>query len=220
MDANGRQFTPALGRAEWTGLYDVALALATRERRWREALIRRLAPTDEDTILDVGCGTGSLAIRIKQHAPACRVIGLDPDPEALLIAGAKAKRAGVEIEFLHGFASDAAAVVGAKSCAAVVSSLVFHQTPVREKWAGLAAMREVLFDGGRFWLADYGWQRTALMRLCFRLSVQQLDGREDTQPNADGILLDMLREIRLQDVGEMEVIPTMTGSISIYGGMR
>lgn len=51
--------------------------------------------------------------------------------------------------------------------------------PVREKWEGLAAMREVLCEDGRLWVGDYGWQRTVLMRPCFRMIVQQLDDRED-----------------------------------------
>ena len=40
-------------------------------------------------ILDVGCGTGSFAILIKRLHPAVDVIGLDPDPKALVRAKEK-----------------------------------------------------------------------------------------------------------------------------------
>ena len=48
-------------------------------------------------------------------------------------------------------------------------------------------MYEVLKPGGKVVIADFGLQRTALMRLAFRI-VQLADGKDDTQPNADGVL--------------------------------
>lgn len=92
-------FTPALGRPGMTGAYDLAIRLLTRERRWRSALLEQLAPNDRDAILDVGCGTGTFALLVKQAAPGARVVGLDPDPAVLEIAAAKACAAGVAIEW-------------------------------------------------------------------------------------------------------------------------
>lgn len=91
-------FVPVLGFAGLTPLYDTLLALATRERVWRRALLDSIAPVDGETIIDVGSGTGTLAILLKRRAPGARVIGVDPDPNALAIAGRKAERAGVEVE--------------------------------------------------------------------------------------------------------------------------
>ncbi len=72
--------------------------MLTRESAWRSELLRRLAPAPGEAILDVGCGTGSLAIMLKQAQGEARITGLDPDPEALSIAKGKAEAAGVEIE--------------------------------------------------------------------------------------------------------------------------
>ncbi|MFB9773962.1 class I SAM-dependent methyltransferase [Sphingomonas yabuuchiae] len=74
----------------------------TRERTWRGALLRQLAPKEGESILDVGCGTGSFAIMLKRAAPGARIVGLDPDPAVLAIAAAKARAAGVEIEWREG----------------------------------------------------------------------------------------------------------------------
>lgn len=60
-----KSFTPALGDARFTGLYDLAIATTTRENVWRTKLVNHIAPKAEDRILDVGCGTGSLAVQLK-----------------------------------------------------------------------------------------------------------------------------------------------------------
>src|SRR3546814_5099744 len=96
------RFTPALGRAGLAGAYDLAIRLLTRERLWRTALLEQLAPRNGETILDVGCGTGSFALLMKDRAPGARIIGLDPDPDVLHRAEAKARKADVEIEWRQG----------------------------------------------------------------------------------------------------------------------
>ena len=53
-------------------------------------------------MLDVGCGTGTLALMVKDACPGARVVGLDVDPKILAIAGRKAARHGREIELCEG----------------------------------------------------------------------------------------------------------------------
>jgi len=57
------------------------------------------------------------------------------------------------------------------------------------------------------------------MRLAFRI-VQLADGKQDTQPNADGILPQLMTQAGLRDVREVETVPTVNGSISIYVAYR
>jgi hypothetical protein len=89
-----------------------------------------------------------------------------------------------------------------------------------EKRAGLAAMCRTLKPGGRLVLADYGAQRTGLMRALFRTTVQRLDECENTQPNADGVLDTLLPEAGFDNAGEAHVIPTPSGSISLFVARR
>lgn len=216
-DPNANQsggFTPALGHAALTPLYDAAIALMTRERAWRGAFVAQIAPKSGDVIVDVGCGTGTLALMLKRLAPGARVVGLDPDAEVLARARAKAARAGFDVCFEQGLAHDAArfADLGVTK---IVSGLVFHQTPIAEKRAGLAAMRAALARQGEVHIADYGLQRTPLMRALFR-QIQHLDGYANTTPNARGVLPSLMTEAGFADVREIRFIPTPTGSISFY----
>jgi ubiquinone/menaquinone biosynthesis C-methylase UbiE len=105
---NAQEFTPAAGRFAPTGFYDRGVSLLTREAVWRSELLQLLGPANGETILDVGCGTGSLALLIKRAAPGAHVVGLDKDPQALSIARRKINAAGIRIEWRQGFAREAA----------------------------------------------------------------------------------------------------------------
>lgn len=202
-------YTPPLGTGD-TADYDRAIRRWTREHRWRAAMLRLLAPAAGETIIDIGCGTGSFALLVRQHSPEAQVIGIDPDTEALRIAAAKAEAAGIRVELRQGFADD----LPEGAADAIVSSLVFHQVALPEKQRMLAAMRTALRPGGRLLVADY-LRQTGLMRLLFRATIQRLDGVADTQPNADGILPDLIRCAGFTDIAQPWSIPTLTGSIGI-----
>jgi len=203
-------FTPPLGTGD-TADYDRAIRTWTREQRWRGAMLDLLAARPGETITDVGCGTGSFAILLKQRHPNVSVIGIDPDAEALGIARDKSATASVMVDWRQGFAD----ALSASSADAVTSSLVFHQVPLAGKRSGMAAMYRALKPGGRFVFCDYSRQ-TGLMRLLFRLTVQRPDGVEDTQPNADGVLPDLIAEAGFTDVTERARIHTLTGTIAIF----
>ncbi|WP_298161974.1 class I SAM-dependent methyltransferase [Brevundimonas sp.] len=211
-------FTPALGHAALSGFYDPAIALLTRERVWRARLLDQVAPKPGETIIDLGCGTGSFAVSLAQRAPGARIIGVDPDGDILRRAGAKADAAGQDIRFVKGFARDVATILGDGVADKVVSSLVFHQLPMEEKRRGLAAALRALKPGGTLHIADYGRQ-AGVMRLLFRI-VQSLDGYENTQPNADGVLPRLIAEAGFANVRECETLATLTGSISFYRAER
>lgn len=206
------QFTPALGHASLTPLYDFMIRLLTRERQWRTALLEQVSARDGEAILDVGCGTGTLAIEIKRRVPGVRVVGMDPDPQVLEQARSKALAAGVDIEWRRGFADDAAEFAGEFDKA--VSSLVFHQVPLELKYAGLAGMWAAVRYGGEVHVADYCRQPDWAMRQLFRL-VQALDGWADTQANVDGAVETILSLLSGSETVPRTMIRTPTGAISL-----
>jgi ubiquinone/menaquinone biosynthesis C-methylase UbiE len=208
-----QNFTPAMGRFAPPRFYDHVVAL-TRERLWRALAVMYAAPRPHDVIVDVGCGTGSLALLLSRVEPRAQIIGVDPDSDVLAVARQKAAGC-TAVQWRVGMGDKLVDCIGVDSADTVVSSLMFHQCPLPMKRAVLAAMFAVLRSGGRLVIADYGRQRSRLMRLGFRI-VQLADGKEDTQPNADGILPELLSEAGFRDVREAEVVPTVSGSISVY----
>ena len=104
-------------------------------------------------VLDIGCGTGSLAVLIKRLHPEVEVIGVDPDPAALLISKRKANRAGLSIEFDRGF-SDHLSYPDA-SFDRVFSSFMFHHLEPSERAATLREIGRVLKSGGSLHLLDF-----------------------------------------------------------------
>ena len=95
------RYVPAAGRGVFTPLYDTVNAVAMRQGQWRPRLVERaLGAAASPRILDLGCGTGEMALAIARASPGVKLIGLDGDGDVLERAAVKARAAGVELE-LH-----------------------------------------------------------------------------------------------------------------------
>ena len=89
------------------GRYDLINRIFTwgLDKRWRLQAARLCLVTQPGTILDLCCGTGDLAIRLAQLAPAStKVVGLDFSPPMLEKAAEKAMLLPLkaELNFVHG----------------------------------------------------------------------------------------------------------------------
>jgi ubiquinone/menaquinone biosynthesis C-methylase UbiE len=135
--------------------YDFWLALRALGRegvlRGQILDLARVAP--DDRVLDVGCGTGTLAIAAKRRVgPAGRVNAVDPSPEMVARARAKARRANVDVAFQEATAQ--ALPFAEATFDAVLSTLVLHQLPHEVIHAAAAEMKRVLAPRGRLLVAD------------------------------------------------------------------
>lgn len=219
MKVNDRSYTPALGQHDRTGNYDKVISIMTRERRWRGRMLCELSPQPGQIILDIGSGTGSFAILVKQACPDARLIALDPDPEIRRIAETKARNADVAIDFITAFGDDAIESLKPGGIDIITCSLVLHQCPSSAKIGILDNAYRLLRPTGRLLISDYGKQRTPLMSMLFN-QVRMVDGYEDTKANKDGRIPEMIRAAGFKAVEELKVTSTPTGSISLYSGRK
>src|SRR5581483_5679106 len=201
-------------RFRWlTRLFDKVLAATLKERAFKQALVEQARLEPSHRILDVGAGTGTLALLMKASRPETQVVALDGDPEILEIARQKSAAAGVDIEFREGMSFALPFADG--SFDRVVSSLVFHHLSRDAKRRTLAEIRRVLTPGGEFLLLDWGKAQDPLMRLAF-VPVQLLDGIANTADNVRGDLLPLMREAGLLGVSETLRARTLFGTLSLY----
>jgi ubiquinone/menaquinone biosynthesis C-methylase UbiE len=147
-----RAFLPAAGHDWFLPIYDPLTKLLGVDRA-RRALLEQAELQPRHRVLDVGCGTGSLAVLIKQLHPAVEVIAIDPDPRALARAQRKARRAAVSVRFDHGFADALGYPDGTFD--RVFSSMMFHHLEGDEKEKSLREIRRVLRQNGRLELLDF-----------------------------------------------------------------
>lgn len=155
-----RPFLPGAGRPLFLPLYDPLSRLAGVDRA-RMVLLDQADIEGGQRVLDVGCGTGSLATLIEREHPDVEVVGIDPDPNALARARAKAERAGIQIRFELGYA-DALGHPDA-SFDRVFSTLMYHHLPHEDKIEMLREAYRVLKPGGRLHLLDFNGKGRGLV---------------------------------------------------------
>jgi ubiquinone/menaquinone biosynthesis C-methylase UbiE len=147
-----REFLPAAGRDVFLPLYDPLVRLMGFHRAGQE-LISQANIEPGHHVLDVGCGTGSLIVMLKQQYPALQVVGLDPDPKALRRAQTKLTRAAVSVQLDQGFADRLPYQQG--SFDRVISSFMFHHLEEEERESTSREVLRVLKPGGSFHLLDF-----------------------------------------------------------------
>ena len=213
MNEDRSKYIPAL-RYEWlTGFYDTVMDRMMRETTFIQVLVRQAQVKKGYRILDLGCGTATLTLLIKQAHPEAQVTGLDGDPKALEIARGKVARSGLTIPLDEGMAFNLP--YPDNSFDRVFSGLLFHHLTREDKERSLKEVYRVLRPGGELHVADWGKASNALMRSAFFL-VQLLDGFKTTGDNVNGLLPNFFSKAGLQDVQETARYATMFGSMALY----
>ena len=217
MSRPGQRYIPAL-RYDWlTPLYDPILRWTLRESAFKRRLVEQARIEPGHRVLDLGCGTATLTLLLRQAHPQAQVAGLDGDPKVLAIARGKAARAGVTLALLRGMAFE----LPFADCSfdRVLSGLLFHHLTRENKLRALREVLRVLRPGGELHLADWGEPQDRWMRAAFLL-VQSLDGFETTADNAQGLLPRLIREAGFSGVRESSRYRTMFGSLSLFQAQK
>jgi len=214
QDNMSPRYIPALSFRWLTPLYDPLLKWIMHEETFKRKLVQEANIEPGMNVLDLGCGTGTLTIMLKQRVPQASVIGLDGDSEVLNIARSKANQAGVDIQWEQGVAYDLPYPDGMFD--RVVSSLVIHHLVSADKVRTFREIHRVLRPGGEFHMVDFGPPHN-LYESVLSLFDRWLEEAED---NALGRLPGMMQSVGLQQVQETFHLTTIFGSLSMLRAVK
>lgn len=206
-----RGYLPALRFRALTPLFDLVVRGTTRERTFKDALIEQAGLREGMSVLDLGSGTGTLAIMAARRT-GCDVVGIDADPEILEIARRKADAAGVEVRFDEGLATELP--YEDDSFDRILSTLFFHHLVSADKRATLREVARVLRPGGELHIADWTSPADPLQTI-LSWQIRLFDGFERTRENLAGGLPRLLAESGLRDVYERRRLRTVFGTIGL-----
>lgn len=207
------RYIPALSFRRLTWLYDPLLKWGMIEETFKRALIEQANIKAGMKVLDLGCGTGTLTIMLKQMKPDARVTGLDGDNEVLEIARSKAEQSGVDLQLDHGMAYSLPYSDGTFD--KVVSSLVIHHLTSADKRRAFQEVLRVLRPGGSLHIVDFGPPYNRLTRIQ-SFVMQNL---EEAADNFKGNILPMLNESDFE-AEITKVMNTIFGPIAFYYAVK
>lgn len=100
--ARGEPIAYILGVKEFYGLPLAVNPAVLIPRPETELLVERALARNPATVLDLGTGSGAIALAIKRHLPAARVVAVEASAAALAVAQRNAMKLGLQVEFRHG----------------------------------------------------------------------------------------------------------------------
>ncbi len=207
-----QKYVPALSFRWLTPLYDAIIDGPMSIGRMRRGLLAQMGDLSNKKILDVGSGTGTMSIMVKQAHPSAEVIGLDGDPQILEIAHAKVRKLGMEVQFDQGMSFDLP--YPNESFDVVYTSMMLHHLTREDKQTTAREMYRVLRPSGQLFGADFAAPRSA-----FGKAIRPLTRRfERVAENVDGFLPVMFSNAGFKNYRETNRY--FFGSIALFQGSK
>jgi ubiquinone/menaquinone biosynthesis C-methylase UbiE len=152
MHTTKKTYLSAAGKDWLLPFYDLFTWLLG-VRTVHNKLIRQSAIEAGHQLLEIGCGPGNLAILAKRLNPKAQVVGIDPDPKALVRARRKAQRSGFVLQFDPGFSEELP--YPDASFDRVLSAFMLHHVEPDAKLLAIQEACRVLKSGGSLHLVDF-----------------------------------------------------------------
>lgn len=154
MSKTNDEYIPALSYRFLTPFYDFIQKYIVRDVRYKTLLIQQADLKPGQHVLDLGCGTGTLAIMAKQTQPDAQVFGLDADPDMLKVAREKSATLHAPVQFDTGYTNSLP--YPDASFDRVLSSIMIHHLKTPDKETTAKEVFRVLKPGGQLHIIDFG----------------------------------------------------------------
>jgi ubiquinone/menaquinone biosynthesis C-methylase UbiE len=208
------KYTPALRYRFLTPFYDTLLSLVMREDIFKRRLIEQAGLKSGMRLLDLGCGTATLTMMVKQMHPQVEVTGLDGDPEILRMARKKIERADMDIALDLGMAFELP--YPDEHFDRVISSMVMHHLSRENKTRTMTETRRVLKPEGEFHMVDFGVPANAYARI----TAAVMRNFEDVNDNIEGRIISYICSAGFSQAEEMGHSDTFFGTLSFYKAIK
>lgn len=202
-----RTFTPAF-QYDWAlPLFEPFVRLVGVDQDLRAAVdLAGFQPGQR--LLDIGCGTGMLAIYAKRTHPTLDVTGLDPDPAALRHAQRNAQRDHLTLHWHRGFSDELS--YADESFDHVTSTFMFHHLSDNERGQTLRQVHRVLKPSGTFHLVDFSERKAGSLR-------DRIFPQGDRYDDDNTKFLSVMRQAGFADVTKVRARSvTLIGQVAHY----
>jgi len=205
-------YIPALSFRWLTPLYDPLLKWVMREETFKRKLVQQANIQPKMKVLDLGCGTGTLTLMLKQTYPEAEIIGMDGDPQVLDIA--RDKSSGANIQWDEGLASSLPYPDSVFD--RVVTSLVIHHLVTDDKRRAFNEIHRVLKPYGELHVLDFGAPHSSLTRFM----TSYMRRLEEAADNFDGQIPLFVTEAGFGGVQEAQHFVTVFGPLSLWRAVK
>lgn len=208
------RYIPAFHFHWLTHYYDPMIRLMFPEETLKTAITNQAHLQASQKLLDIGCGTGTLALLLKQSQPNTVVYGIDIDTRILAIAERKAGQMKTNINLQQ--ASATCLPYPDESFDHVFASLLLHHLTQQDKLLALKEAYRILKPGGELHVADFCKPRNSIMWL-ISLLVRWL---EEIHDNVLGLLPVFMSNAGFRPVKETAIYRTIFGQVALYHAIK